>query len=607
MFGRIAKWRKLDRQRARPSRRRRVLELESLESRTLLSFTPVAQPDTSYLQATTKIPVTAPEFSTITSVADANQTISFSDALQVFTVPNSWQTWASPPQTESATPTVLFEQGTGVTLSFSNGVNTFGVEMEPNLFDVFTMTADFYNGSTLVGEVSMPVNGFADARLFAGATTTDQFTSVVLSVPASAQGFALAQLRYGTCRPGDQFNVNLAASSFTLPPIPPKLALPTIKLDVFNATFTVQAPSSSDQGAICSASGNTDTNGGVPTRGRTIEVGPFPFLTVPIAFATVQVTVTLFKTAPSSVALGAPPPDDSRIGTIFTGAHNVWLNTHNSSDEVLEWYTPGFKTFLLNPLGSPIQIRDTGPLEDWVDIPNASGTAFTSIVNQAEQLIESTNSVIVFRREIIPYLPLLAILDPGQTSLLVTDPSGNQTGVTANGTTLQSIPGSAYFPSVPVVLIAAPSVGTYETQVQGLTSGNYQLITALLNQDQVLAQQSFAGPISPGLVVDYASTLGPSGSSLSTTLVLGRSLDFFQSFINQLEATGGIANQGLANSLGQKLANAERMVSEGDFNGARGILGAFLNEVEAQHGKKINAQAADDLTAYASFLLDFLP
>jgi hypothetical protein len=570
-----------------------------------LSFTPVAQPDASYLKSTTEIPITAPDFTTVSSLADQTQTISFSDALEARSVPNTWATWASPPQTENATPRVLFEQGGGVALSFSQPVTTFGVEMEPNVFDVFTMTADFYNGSTLVGEISMPVNGFADARLFAGATTTDQFTQVVLSAPASAQGFALAAVRYACCQPGQQFDVNLAQSTFTLP-VPLKPLPLRIKLDPFTATFTVQEPSSADQGALCSATGNTDTNGGVPTRGRFIEVGPVLLPTIPVAFAQVQVTVTLFQTAPSSVALGAPPPDDSRIGTLLTGAHNVWLNTHSAGDQVLEWYTPGFKTFLLNPLGSPIQIRDTGPLEDWVDISSGTGMSFTALVQQAEQFIEARNAQIVFVREVLPFLPLLAIFDPGQTALLVTGPDGSQTGAAADGTVVQNLPGSAYFPTVPLVVVAAPGAGTYETQVTGLASSTYELDTAFITQDQVVAEQSFTGPISAGLTVDYSTALNPQQGSLTTSLVLTNSLTFFSAFIDHLQASGQITSKGIANSLQQKLDNAEQSVARGDLNSTRGLLGAFLHEVDAQSGKHIAATAADDLTAYALFLLGFL-
>src|SRR5262249_44012145 len=140
--------------------------------------------------------ITVSDFTDVNSLADSNLTVSFSTTVNARTVPNGgWNNWASPPQTESPTPRVLFTSGTTVTLSFSKGVSTFGVEMEPNFGGTRTMTADFYNGATLEGEIALSVNNFEGAQLFA-ATTTDQFTKVVLSAPASARGFALAQVRY---------------------------------------------------------------------------------------------------------------------------------------------------------------------------------------------------------------------------------------------------------------------------------------------------------------------------------------------------------------------------------------------------------------------------
>jgi len=204
-----------------------------------------------------------------------------------------------------------------------------------------------------------------------------------------------------------QFNVNLAQSSFVFPVLPNGL-YPALLLDQFNATFNVQAPSLADGGAVSTATANTNTNGGNATQGRLIEVSVSPLPTIPVAFATTSVTVTVFQSPPSSVAVGSPPPAESVQGTNLTGAHNVWLN-QGPGAEVLEWYTPGFKTFLLNPAGKPILVNDTGPLEDWVDLGDPAlnltpQSDFTTIINQAEQTIESKNSQIVFQRVILGYL-----------------------------------------------------------------------------------------------------------------------------------------------------------------------------------------------------------
>ena len=66
---------------------------------------------------------------------------------------------------------------------------------------------------------------------------------------------------------------------------------------------------------------------------------------------------------------------------------------------------------------------------------------------------------------------------------------------------------------------------------------------------------------------------------------------------------GRTKNSGVANSLRAKLANARASLAAGDGNGARGLLGAFLNDVRAQRGKQIDAAVADDLMAYDLYLL----
>ncbi len=120
----------------------------------------------------------------------------FSGNAQAATVPGSWATWSSPPQSENATPRVAFETGNNLTLTFSQPVTTFGAEAEPHVFGTFNMTATFYDGSNTVGTISMGVGGDAGAQLFAGSTDDQQFTSVTFTAPASADGFAIADVRY---------------------------------------------------------------------------------------------------------------------------------------------------------------------------------------------------------------------------------------------------------------------------------------------------------------------------------------------------------------------------------------------------------------------------
>jgi hypothetical protein len=81
----------------------------------------------------------------------------------------------------------------------------------------------------------------------------------------------------------------------------------------------------------------------------------------------------------------------------------------------------------------------------------------------------------------------------------------------------------------------------------------------------------------------------------------------FSGFLGFLTSTGGVSNQGIANALAAKATNAAAAYDAGDYSAARGILGAFINQVQAQRGKFITDAAADQLLEYATLLLDQLP
>lgn len=162
-------------------------------------FIQVVSPTAAYQNTTTKLLITAPDFSSVASLSDAQLTVMFSPAVEARTVPTSWGTWSAPPNSESATPRVLYP-GLNViseTLTLSQPVFEFGVEMEPSTLGIFPMTATFYNGGVIAGTIFQNVNGFKGARLFAALTHDQPFTKVVLDISSNSQGFGFTQVRYG--------------------------------------------------------------------------------------------------------------------------------------------------------------------------------------------------------------------------------------------------------------------------------------------------------------------------------------------------------------------------------------------------------------------------
>jgi hypothetical protein len=157
------------------------------------AFVAFPLPNPPYVSGTNLISFSAPDFSTLSSISDGTQTVHFNVPLVALTVPTTWTSWGSPPQTESATPRVLWTNGsTSVTLTFGNST-TFGFELQPNTSTPSSLTAEFFNGAVSLGSITRNVNGNAGARLFAARTTTGSFDRVVIT---GTDDFAIAQVRY---------------------------------------------------------------------------------------------------------------------------------------------------------------------------------------------------------------------------------------------------------------------------------------------------------------------------------------------------------------------------------------------------------------------------
>jgi len=123
-------------------------------------------------------------------------TLSSPDTAEKRSVPNSWGTWGSPPDTEGAEPDIIWTLGlSSFTINSAAPLSSFGVEAEPNPFEEHVISVSYYSGpdgsGDLVGTISRAVSGDAGAKLFAASTDTP-FQSVVIS---SDVDFAFGQVR----------------------------------------------------------------------------------------------------------------------------------------------------------------------------------------------------------------------------------------------------------------------------------------------------------------------------------------------------------------------------------------------------------------------------
>jgi hypothetical protein len=176
----------------------------TLSAAALLASTAGAQqivnPDVAYLSATTKFTLPAQDLAVFTSLTEGSMTLTFSEVLTRLTVPDTWATWSSTPESEYAPgdliPVGYCEGCRSVRMSLSSAVGIFGFEAQSNSFSVFDFVANFYNDGDLVGSVARSVDGTAGARLFAYESAAG-INAVEFMIDGNSD-FGMAAFRFGS-------------------------------------------------------------------------------------------------------------------------------------------------------------------------------------------------------------------------------------------------------------------------------------------------------------------------------------------------------------------------------------------------------------------------
>lgn len=115
----------------------------------------------------------------------------------------------------------------------------------------------------------------------------------------------------------------------------------------------------------------------------------------------------------------------------------------------------------------------------------------------------------------------------------------------------------------------------------------------------------------PTLTPTPTETLTPSPTSTATytptpsatpTPSPSQAIDDLTNSVSAYVASGDVDEQ-LQRPLNRKLQNAQQSLLEGQIDAAVHQLQAFINQIEAQRGKKITTSAADDLIAHAQAII----
>lgn len=227
-------------------------------------------------------------------------------------------------------------------------------------------------------------------------------------------------------------------------------------------------------------------------------------------------------TGQATEASGVLCSAQSEVGTLIARAvvngetqaigNSVGQATIALFEDRVEWFTSGFQASAVEPIALPL--FNTGPLYFTYDLASngldSAGDSWETILRQAEADIHVQLSEQLFG----DYSNLLVWEDPGNTELLITSLGGGQVGLTESGVA-QNIPGSAYFSSVPLALVAAPSETVYQVDVLGTASGSYELVTAYVAGGSVVSQQSVTGTSWAGSIDSYVTTVELSSGAIT--------------------------------------------------------------------------------------------
>lgn len=102
--------------------------------------------------------------------------------------------------------------------------------------------------------------------------------------------------------------------------------------------------------------------------------------------------------------------------------------------------------------------------------------------------------------------------------------------------------------------------------------------------------------------VDADDNVGNVSPTESVTFEIIVTTQSIMDAVNQLNESGDVARN-MVNPLIAKLRNAKRKMDAGDCTPAQNMYGAFINQLQAQSGKKVSSIAAEILIADAQYLI----
>jgi hypothetical protein len=152
------------------------------------------------------------------------------------------------------------------------------------------------------------------------------------------------------------------------------------------------------------------------------------------------------------------------------------------------------------------------------------------------------------------------------------------------------------------LFIPGASSGSYVLLVTGTEAGTFTLDFQRVASDGSTAGVSQFGIVSNSAQLEYDILAGPDGVSLS----IQKRAPSLSGLLQEVDTAARlklISSAGVAQSFHQKIATAANAAMRGQTSATRGILSAFVKEVQAQSGQFVSNEAASFLTSEANLIL----
>ncbi len=190
----------------------------------------------------------------------------------------------------------------------------------------------------------------------------------------------------------------------------------------------------------------------------------------------------------------------------------------------------------------------------------------------------------------------------------VIDPSGNVLSIDINeiGRHAFYVEDQLLQPGTKLVLVLIgmdtrePYEGVYSLQMTAHADLDYWMTFLATQQGAIAAEHSITDGSLSASETDQMDV--KVGSDLSVTVLTPpNAIDHLIEIVESMDL-----HRGIQNSLISKLENAKKSLEKGKEKAARNQLQAFIQEVEAQRGKKITDEQADKLVDWAQRIIDHI-